>query len=104
MNQPWPTKGLKRLRAAKRVLDRIGDQLIAERKAAALREHSYGVEEKSDTPGKDLLTLLVRANMKDLDRMSDSDVRARKESPLFSFPLGVTGVPSRNWYFHSHRS
>lgn len=87
MIQPWPTGGLKRLRAAKKVLDRIGDQLISERKSAALREQSCGVKEQLDASGKDLLTLLVRANLKDLDRMNDSDVRDRKCSSLALFPL-----------------
>jgi cytochrome P450 len=82
--QPWPTRGIQRLRNAKKILDRIGDQLIAERKSAMFREQSYGVKEKSDASGKDLLTLLVRANLHDSDGMSDSDVRARKCFSLLS--------------------
>ena len=35
-------------------------------------------EEKSDTSGKDLLTLLVHAKLQVSDGMSDSDVRARE--------------------------
>lgn len=74
---PWPTSGLKRLRATKRVLDRVGNQLITEGKSAILRERSYGVKEKSDSSGKDLLTLLIRANLEEADGMNDSDVRAQ---------------------------
>ena len=51
-----------------------------------LQEQSYGVKEKSDTYGRDLLTLLVRANLQESDGMNDSDVRARKGSPLSSCP------------------
>ena len=49
-----------------------------------LQEQSFGVDEKSDTSRKDLLTLLVRANLQDLDGMSDSDVCARQCRPPLS--------------------
>jgi len=87
---PWPS--IKSFRAAKEILNRIGNQLIAERKSAILREQPNGVKETSDAFGKDILTLLVRANLQDLDAMTDSDVRARKPPlPLLSLPLRVTG-------------
>ena len=95
----------KRLRNAKKILDRIGYQLIAERKSAMLEEQSYGANEKLDTSGKDLLTLLVRANLHDSDGMSDSDIRARECSPLPpSLPLGMTKVSCRNWHLPHRRS
>ena len=47
-----------------------------------LQEQSYGAKEKSDTYGRDLLTLLIRANLQDSDGMNDLDVRAREGSPL----------------------
>ena len=81
--------GLKKLRAAGKVIDRIGNQLISERRSAVLRDQSYGAKDKSDTSGKDLLTLLVQANIEDSDGMSDADILARKCSlPL---PLGFLG-------------
>jgi len=61
-----------------------------------LREKSYGIKDKSDTTGKDLLTLLVRANLQDVDGMSDSDVRARKGPPTFPPFLLTTRIPSRD--------
>ena len=76
-----PLPGAKEIRTARKALHRIGDQLVSERKSALLREKSYGVKEKSDTTGRDLLTLLVRANLQDADGMSDADIRARKRSP-----------------------
>ena len=96
--QPLPSAGVRRLRAAKRIMDRIGDQLVTERKSALLREQSYEAEEKADTSGKDLLTLLVRANLQDADGMSDSDVRARKGPPTLPLPLFVTRVSPRDLY------
>jgi hypothetical protein len=78
--QPLLLGGVKRLRAAKKIIDRIGNQLVTERKSTLLREQLHGVREKADTTGKDLLTLLVRANLQDTDSMSDSDVRAREGS------------------------
>ena len=82
-----PLAGVKRLRATKRIIERIGNQLIAERKSALLREQSYVAKEKAGTSGKDLLTLLVRANLQDADGMSDSDVRARKGSLTLPAPF-----------------
>ena len=79
--QPMLLPGAKTVRTAREVLHRIGDQLVSERKSALLREKLYGVKEKSDTTGRDLLTLLVRANLQDADGMSDADIRARKGSP-----------------------
>lgn len=88
MPQPWPIASLKKLRDAGKILDRIGKKLIAERKHDILRERLSGVEEKLDTVGKDLLTLLIRANLQDPDGMSDSDVCARGFSPSFSGSSG----------------
>ena len=79
--QPLPFPGAKEVQTARKALDRIGNQLVSERKSALLREKSYGVKEKSDTTGRDLLTLLVRANLQDADGMSDADIRARKGPP-----------------------
>ena len=88
ITQPLPFPGVNKIRAAKKVVDRIGNQLITERKSALVQEQSYGVKEKSNTTEKDLLTLLVRANLQDADGMSDSDVRARKGSHhVLSAPL-----------------
>jgi cytochrome P450 len=74
---PLPLPGTKTVRAAKKVIDRIGNQLVHERKSALLREKSYGAKEKSDTTKRDLLTLLVRANLQDADGMSDVDVHSQ---------------------------
>ncbi|KAF9778944.1 cytochrome P450 [Thelephora terrestris] len=71
---PWLTRKLGKPKAA---IDRIGNELIAERKSTFLREQSYGVKETSDTYGRDLLTLLIRANLQDPDCMNDSDVCAQ---------------------------
>jgi hypothetical protein len=64
-----------------KIVERIGDQIVADRKSALLQEQSSGVSEKLDMTGRDLLTLLVRANLQDADGMSDADIRARKSSP-----------------------
>jgi len=98
MMQPSPFAGVKRLRAAKKVIDRIGNQLVAERKSALLQEQSSGVKEKSDTTGRDLLSLLVRANFQDTDCMSDSVVRSRKGSPRALCSSYITRVSSRDRY------
>lgn len=93
-----PFGSIRKLRAAKKIIDRIGNQLITERKSALVREQSYGAKEKTDTSGKDLLTLLVRANLQDADGMSDSDVRARKCSLVLPLLLHITTVSSRDMH------
>jgi len=61
---------------------RIGNQLLRDSKAAVAAEETGGKLEKSAFKRRDLLSLLVRANMStDLQpsqRMSDDDVLARK--------------------------
>ena len=62
---------------------RIGNQLLRDSKAAVTAEETGSkVDEKSAVKKRDLLSLLVRANMStDLapsQRMSDEDVLARK--------------------------
>ncbi|KAH9894821.1 cytochrome P450 [Cubamyces lactineus] len=76
-----PNKRRKSMASAAAVIKRVGMQLVAERKAAILREasekHKDGVERK-DLKSRDLLTLLIKANMaKDVpesQRLSDEDV------------------------------
>ena len=99
MIQPLPFPGVKEVQAATKVVDRIGDQLVAERKSALLQEQSSGVKEKLDTTGRDLLSLLVRANFQDADCMSDSVVRSRKGPPRALDSSYVTRVSSRDHYF-----
>jgi len=98
MMQPLPFAGIKKFQAAKKVIDRIGSQLVAERKSALLQEQSSGVKEKLDTTGRDLLSLLVRANFQDADCMSDSAVRSRKGSPRTLCSSYITRVSSRDRY------
>lgn len=64
-------------------MDRIGKQLLRDSKAAILADGGEnGKLEKSSWPGRDLLSLLLRANMStDLpanQRMADEDVLARE--------------------------
>ena len=63
-------------------MNRIGKQLLRDSKAAILADG--GGNEKSSWPGRDLLSLLLRANMStDLppnQRMTEEDVLAREYS------------------------
>lgn len=73
---------------AQAVMRRIGLQLITDKKAAILaetREAGHGVEKK-DVTGRDLLTLLIKANMAvdvpESQRLTDEEVLARTSSPF----------------------
>ena len=57
-------------------------EIIQERKQVLLEEEASGAK---GSAGKDLLTLLIRANVHDKDGgMSDEDVLARKHPALYS--------------------
>ena len=74
---------------------RIGTQLIAEKKAAIMREYAerkekggeFGGVERKDLRSRDLLTLLLKANMAtdipENQRLSDEDVLAREWTELY---------------------
>ncbi|KAI0336177.1 cytochrome P450 [Cubamyces sp. BRFM 1775] len=76
----FPDERTKKIRHARAVIRRIGVGLIREKKAAIQREldSGNGVLDKKDLPGKDLLTLLIRANMAtnlaDNQRLTDEEV------------------------------
>ena len=71
-------------------MHRIGMQLLQERKAEIMRmygEEGTGAVEKKDVQGRDLLTLLIKANMAtdipDDQRLTDEEVLARATFSLF---------------------
>ena len=78
----------KKFADARAVMKRIGGSLVQERKRA-LSEGTDG------EIGKDLLSLLVKANMTDPDgsSMSDEDVQDRKPSPGFGARPSLTDAP-----------
>lgn len=74
---------MRKVKEAHTVMRRIGTQLVQEKKAAILRESSEksGSVEKRHVHGRDLLTLLIKANLAtDIpadQRLSDEEVFAR---------------------------
>jgi hypothetical protein len=81
---------MRRRTAALDVINRIGQQLISEKKAAVLAETASGRIEKEDVRGQDLLSLLIRSNlasnMPDSMRMTDAEILARASLDLFIRP------------------
>ncbi|KAJ3008538.1 hypothetical protein NUW54_g3113 [Trametes sanguinea] len=79
----FPDERARRVQEANVAMRRIGLQLIHDKKAAILRElgNKDGSIDKKDLPGRDLLTLLIKANMAtDLpenQRLSDEEVLAQ---------------------------
>ena len=74
-------------------MNRIGKQLLQDRKAAILAHGGIdGKLDRSSWHGRDLLSLLLRANMSaDLpsnQRMTDEDVLAREYPPRSKYPFG----------------
>ena len=85
-----PDERSRRIDRAQAVMRRIGSQLIEEKKAEIRRESaSEGKEkdaglERKNVRGRDLITLLLKANMAtdipDSQKLSDEDVLARTYS------------------------
>lgn len=75
-------------------MQRIGAKLIADKKAAILAEKSVEkgqlLASKDDLRGRDLLTLLIKANLAvdipENQRLSDAEVLGRKCRSSFSGP------------------
>lgn len=80
-------------------MNRIGKQLLQDSKAAILADGGGigKLEEKSSWPGRDLLSLLLRANMStDLppnQRMTEEDVLAREYPRSCSSLVSITEWP-----------
>ncbi|KAI9068013.1 cytochrome P450 [Trametes sanguinea] len=79
----FPDERAKKTQEANVVMRRIGLQLIRDKKAAIMRElgNKDGTIDKKDLPGKDLLTLLIKANMAtgipENQRLTDEEVLAQ---------------------------
>jgi hypothetical protein len=104
---PQPVQKMRRDKKfadARSVMKRIGGQLVQERKLALSEGTSEDVEMRGEI-GKDLLSLLVKANMTDTggSSMSDEDVQDRKPSPNFEArpPLADAPRPSHRHIFSS---
>ncbi|KAI0759033.1 cytochrome P450 [Fomes fomentarius] len=81
----FPDERTRKIKEGRVMAGRIGMQLIKEKKAAILSESSAGVEKK-DIQGRDILTLLLKANLAtdipDNQRISDDEVLAQIGSLL----------------------
>ncbi|KAI0751622.1 cytochrome P450 [Daedaleopsis nitida] len=82
---PKPDERVRKVKEGQVIARRIGMQLIQERKKGILNESSYTIEKK-DIVGRDILTLLMKANLAtdvpDDQRLSDDEVFAQIGSLL----------------------
>ncbi|RPD78584.1 cytochrome P450 [Lentinus tigrinus ALCF2SS1-7] len=89
----------KHIDSAKATMQRIGMKLLQEKKAGILREKSAGGIEKKDLLGRDLLTLLIKANMAtdipDSQRLTDEEVIA--QVPTFLVAGHETTSTATTW-------
>ncbi|TCD65211.1 hypothetical protein EIP91_002958 [Steccherinum ochraceum] len=99
-----PTSRSIKKAAAMKVMRRIGMELIQEKKAAILAEKSRasGVEKK-DVRGRDILSLLIKANMStdipESQKLSDEDVLA--QIPTFIVAGHETTSTAVTWTLYS---
>jgi len=92
-----PTKRKREIQTAQNIMTRIGHQLLNEGKVAAAELEKGGKE--SGVQGRDLLSLLIRANMSsdlpDSQRLSDADVLA--QVPTFLIAGHETTSTATTW-------
>ncbi|KAF9812294.1 hypothetical protein IEO21_06268 [Rhodonia placenta] len=90
-----------RVTAARKVIDRVGMQLIREKKAEVIKAERTG--EKNTLHSRDLLTLLIRANMStdipENQRLSDAEVLA--QIPTFLAAGHETTSNSTAWCLYA---
>ncbi|RPD78482.1 cytochrome P450 [Lentinus tigrinus ALCF2SS1-7] len=103
-----PDARIKRIDHAQATMRRIGLELVAEKKAAIMRERYESKEkeggvERKDMRGRDLLTLLLKANMAtdipDNQRLSDEDVLA--QVPTFLVAGHETTSTATTWCLYA---
>ena len=79
---PQKTTDTRQTEKAQQTMRRIGLKLIAEKKASILAATGQGSIEKKHVIGRDLLTLLIKANMAtdipESQRLTDEEVLARE--------------------------
>ncbi|KAJ8489630.1 hypothetical protein ONZ51_g2815 [Trametes cubensis] len=98
----FPDRRARAVRRAQATMRRIGMELIQDRKAAVLREVTgqRGTIDKKDLPGKDLLTLLIKANMAtdipEHKRLSDEEVLS--QIPTFLVAGHETTSTAAAWF------
>ncbi|KZV68237.1 cytochrome P450 [Peniophora sp. CONT] len=101
----FPSERTKNLREAKRVTDRIGAQLLEERKAMIRSEVLKDTQaiQSQDVAGRDLLTLLVKSNMAmnipENQRLSDEEVLA--QIPTFLIAGHETSSTALAWCLYA---
>jgi len=100
-----PHKGIRRVVRAKETMDRIGMEIIKERKAELLRATTgEKIDGKlEELQGRDLLTLLLKANVAadipESQRLSDEDVLA--QVPTFTVAGHETSSNATSWCLYA---
>jgi len=97
-----PDEVTRQTKAAQKVSRRIGLKLIADKKAEIIKAKSAG-EKDTSTHGRDLLTLLIKANMStdipENQRLSDEDVLA--QVPTFLVAGHETTSNATTWCLYA---
>lgn len=97
----FPDEVTRRLKKCRVSLDEVGMEILRDRKAAVLAES--GLQEKDLPRGKDLMSVLLRANLAaDLDpSLQLSDAEALAQIPTFLFAAYETTSTTTAWALYS---
>ncbi|KAH7929280.1 cytochrome P450 [Leucogyrophana mollusca] len=98
-----PTERTKKIDRSQKTMGRIGQQLLSDAKASVIASEGGEKVEKSSVQGRDLLSLLVRANMAtdipESQRLSDEDVLS--QVPTFLVAGHETTSTSTTWALYA---
>ncbi|VDC06375.1 unnamed protein product [Peniophora sp. CBMAI 1063] len=98
-----PTPRTRRIAKARAVLNRVGGRLISERKRLVLGDVAQEKVKRDDVQGKDVLSILVRANLAtdlpEQSRLSDQDMLA--QIPTLLVAGHETTSSAVTWGLHS---
>ncbi|KAG8215243.1 cytochrome P450 [Butyriboletus roseoflavus] len=99
-----PSDRVRRIQVARRTMARIGNELLSDAKSAArVNATEKGEIEKNNLDGRDLLSLLVKANMAtdipESQRLSDEDVLA--QVPTFLVAGHETTSAATTWALYA---
>ncbi|KAI0824047.1 cytochrome P450 [Trametes gibbosa] len=100
-----PNKHTKTFNAATAVIRRVGAQLVTDKKASTMRaaKEKHDHVERKDLQGRDLLTLLIKANLAtdvpESQRLSDADVTG--QIPTFLLAGHETTSTATTWALYA---
>ncbi|THH12146.1 hypothetical protein EW145_g165 [Phellinidium pouzarii] len=92
----WPDDGIKQVNASLKTIRRRGDEVVSSKKQAVMAE----IRSSKDIQDKDILSLLIKANLSENQAQRLSDAELLDQLSTFLFAGSDTTAVSIAWVFH----